>query len=120
LPVLRSIRRGKRILDNGPDESRHGHPPHPHKKEEETVIDGIVRAALHGPKGETRGALLEDGTIIRFPKHAADKFSVLLKKGKRVAAKGSAITAGPGMIVDAHAMGATTKSLRKIGKPSKH
>lgn len=33
------------------------------------IIESRVRRPLHGPKGEVRGALLEDRTIVRFAPH---------------------------------------------------
>lgn len=34
-------------------------------------VQGEVIMQLYGPKGELRGALLEDGTSLRMPPHAA-------------------------------------------------
>jgi len=53
---------GRRIVDNGPDHERE-HPRHAHRKME---VEGTVRLSLFGPKGELRGALLANGTIMRI------------------------------------------------------
>ena len=47
-----------------------------HRKQAHTArtameAQGVVRQALHGPKGELRGLLLEDGRAGRFPPHVA-------------------------------------------------
>jgi hypothetical protein len=34
-------------------------------------VEGVLRQVLHGPKGDVRGLLLEDGRVGRFPPHAA-------------------------------------------------
>ena len=53
-----------------------------------SMSKGSVKQVLHGPKGETRGALLEDGTIVRMPPHAADLLRDKLAPGHKLAARG--------------------------------
>jgi hypothetical protein len=114
--------KGKRIIDNGPPDEhqrgKHGHKSHAEKHD--AKIEGLVRNVLHGPKGETRGVLLRDDTIVRFPKHAAEEISQLLKKGKPVAVTGKSLQTDHGTVVDASAIGASMKTLRQIEKPHKH
>ena len=56
---------GEAIIDSGPgDEDRH-EPRHRGNKPIRMEAEGVVRLSLFGPKGELRGALLEDGTIVR-------------------------------------------------------
>jgi hypothetical protein len=38
-------------------------------------VQGKIVLPLFGPKGELRGALLDDGTSLRMPPHAAESFS---------------------------------------------
>src|SRR5581483_5559691 len=57
---------GVAIIDNGPGDEdgrgarRRGNQPI------RMEAEGVVRLSLFGPKGELRGALLEDGTVIRI------------------------------------------------------
>src|ERR1700692_3650365 len=76
-----------RILDEGPevrdDDEACEKPTHGPMS-----AQGIVKQSIHGPKGETRGAVLADGRIIRLPPHEAERFSALLTKGARISVSG--------------------------------
>jgi hypothetical protein len=98
---------GNHILDEGPDG--------PHRESEalpgEAIeiakeITGTVRLSLFGPKGELRGALLEDGTVIRIGKKEAPSFTDLLKPAGTLAVRGTAIVSRYGVVVEADAIGA--------------
>src|SRR5882724_5876258 len=53
---------GRQIIDQGPDHHRE----HPKADHEKMQAEGTVRLSLFGPKGELRGALLNDGTLVRI------------------------------------------------------
>ena len=118
---------GKRIVDNGPpkeapgehgDEGR-GKLKHDAKARHAPMeAEGMVRRSLHGPKGETRGALLEDGRIIRVPPHEAKRRGPLLQPGARLAARGPGLTVDGATVIDAKELGASVASLTPI-KPKK-
>ncbi|MGJ5181536.1 hypothetical protein ACQR16_32790 [Bradyrhizobium oligotrophicum] len=106
---------GRRILDHGPDHDRE-HPKHDHH---EIATEGTVRLSLFGPKGELRGALLTDGTVVRIgPKEAAD-VADLLAPGARLAVRGDGIETRFGRVIHAREAGKGLKSLAplKHGKP---
>jgi hypothetical protein len=110
--------KGIRIVDNGPPEE-HKHGKHvrgaPAKGDTEPAdATGIVRQALHGPKGEVRGVLLEDGAAIRFPKHEAERFKPLTKVGAKFAARGNALTSEFGTVLDAREIGSSVKTLQPV------
>src|SRR5689334_12864672 len=69
--VAVTTRDGRRIVDNGPDHERE-HPRHAHRKME---VEGTVRLSLLGPKGELRGALLANGTIMRIGPREAEEIA---------------------------------------------
>ena len=48
------------------------------------VSSAISVAALSGPKGELRGALLADGTSLRMPPHAAAALASYFAPGAHV------------------------------------
>jgi hypothetical protein len=51
------------ILDNGP--GHESKPKRHHEKTKRSEVAGVVRMSLFGPKGELRGAPLENGDVIR-------------------------------------------------------
>jgi hypothetical protein len=113
---------GKRIVDNGPPK-RHDDEEKPRKhatkpNREPTEAEGIVRRLLHGPKGEARGALLEDGRIIRVPAHEADRIAHLVSPGQTLAVRGEGLASALGTVIEAREIGASTDDLHPF-KPKK-
>jgi hypothetical protein len=107
---------GKRIVDNGPPK-KHAEKERPSKdgpkpKHEKMQAEGRIRHVLHGPKGEARGALLEDGTIIRIPPHEAERIVV----GARLAVRGDGLTNSIGTVIEAHEIGASEENLAQGGR----
>jgi hypothetical protein len=109
-----------RILDEGP-----------HLREDDSAFEkakygpmtaqGVVKQVIHGPKGETRGAVLEDGRIIRLPPHEAKRFADLLKKGARISVNGEGATTPFGAVVEAREIGASTDAMKPVDtKKPKH
>jgi hypothetical protein len=77
---------GRAIIDEGPDhDAKHRHAEVVQRAME---ASGAVRLSLFGPKGELRGALLDDGTSLRMPPHAAQALSDYLAPGAHVHAWG--------------------------------
>ena len=104
------------IVDDGPPkkEAHKGEKkpkPEPHKPVD---VEGIVKQVLHGPKGENRGALLEDGTIVRLPPHAAERLHNKLAAGHKLAARGGRLTNTLGTVIDAHEIGLTLSTLYRV------
>jgi hypothetical protein len=111
--------KGKRIVDDGPDD--HEHPTAKHLNGGKPCdMTGTVQQALHGPKGETRGVLLESCEIIRFPKHEAKQLASLLKPGMNLSARGRATITKFGNVLEAHEIGPAGKNLRKVGPKHHH
>jgi hypothetical protein len=123
---------GKRIVDNGP--------PKDYKKSKKHARDEAAKArhprveatgsflrALHGPKGEIRGCLLDTGTIVRFPAHEARSIADLLSPGAPLVVRGNGFMTELGTVIEAEEIGASEDTLRfidpkkpKRDKPSKH
>jgi hypothetical protein len=70
-----------------PKKRRKGPPPPPPSGPMET-IRGTVERMTTAPKGETDGAVLDDGTVIHWPPHLADRFAKVASQGDRVEATG--------------------------------
>jgi hypothetical protein len=107
------------IVDDGPDDRlRHEQPRRPFD------VQGRVARTLHGPKGEPRGALLEDGSIVRLGKHARAEARALLTAGSVLAARGEGVSGAPGLCVEAKLIGSSFAKLEPVGgkphdKPAK-
>jgi hypothetical protein len=75
-------------------------------------VSGAVVLSLHGPKGELRGALLDDGTSLRMSRESAAELASHLMPGACVEAWGELVETGIGRTLDvdeiAHAAGAET------------
>jgi hypothetical protein len=99
---------GERIDDHGPPA---GHKHHEHGPKAKHAIkphrtpveaEGVVRRALHGPKGEVRGVLFEDGSIVRFPPHEAAELVDMLVPGAGLVVEGEGIDTEFGRVIHAH------------------
>ena len=109
-----------RILDEGP-QARNDGEAFEKAKHGPMSAQGIVKRSIHGPKGETRGAVLEDGRIVRLPPHEAGRFSDLLVKGARISAAGEGATTSFGTVVEAREIGASADTMKPVGpKRPKH
>ena len=91
----------KIIVDNGPPHDKPHHDK-PHAAMQPTVASGTVLISLHGPKGELRGALLDDGTSLRMPPHAAEELQGYLQAGAHVQAWGQGVRNKHGCTLDVH------------------
>jgi hypothetical protein len=108
---------GKQIIDLGPSEEPHGRghgKGHASDASEPMDVEGVVQRVLHGPKGETRGALLEDGRIVRIRPHTADLLHELLAHGKKLAARGEGLTNALGTVLDANEIGVSLANLLPV------
>jgi hypothetical protein len=114
---------GKRIVDHGP--------PKKHDDKERADVakpkrmpmqaEGVVRRALHGPKGELRGALLDDGTIIRLPPHEAGQLFHLIAPGRNLAVRGEGLTSELGTVIEVRQAGPSASELHPLNsKNPKH
>jgi hypothetical protein len=117
--------KGGRILDEGPPDThkpeKHDARKHAEASAKPGRAEGIVARALHGPKGEIRGVLLKDGTIIRFPKHESERLKSVTKAGAKFAARGKIIANNFGRVLKAHEAGSSEKSLKAFApKAPKH
>ncbi|MGI4860982.1 MAG: hypothetical protein ACRYHA_29450 [Janthinobacterium lividum] len=86
---------GREIVDHGPaaisDDAHdtHAAPPPGPPAGKPMDVQGQVVLPLFGPKGELRGALLDDGTSLRMPPHAAAELRHYLTPGVHVQAWGN-------------------------------
>jgi hypothetical protein len=104
---------GHQIVDEGPDHDRE----HPHVDDEKMEADGEVRLSLFGPKGELRGALLTDGTVVRIGPKEAEHVAKLLKPGAALAVRGDGVETKHGRVIHAKDVGSDLDDLRPVKGP---
>ena len=78
-------------------------------------VTGSVRRVLTGGRGEANGAILEDGTVVRFPPHVGEAFATLLVPGGHLAAQGYGTSGPAGTAIEAMALGASQTTLMSVG-----
>ncbi|SAL48356.1 hypothetical protein [Caballeronia humi] len=92
-------KQGVEILDEGPN---HDAPKHEKPEGRPMDVQGEVVLSLYGPKGELRGALLDDGTSLRMPPHAAAELIDYLSPGAHVQAWGHGVKTRHGRTLEVH------------------
>jgi hypothetical protein len=108
---------GKTIVDNGPPDDDERAANHAGGKPSRMDAEGTVRLSLFGPKGERRGALLEDGTVVRVSPKEAASLAELLRPGERLAVRGAGLQTKHGPVIAAEEIGPDTRSLKPIKAP---
>lgn len=106
---------GREIVDEGPDHDR----KHPKVKHEPMSVQDSVELSLFGPKGELRGALLSDGTVLRVGPKEAEHFAALLAPGARLAARGDGLQTRHGRVIHAQAIGPDSQRLKPVKTPKR-
>ncbi len=72
-------------------------------------LEGRVQSLTRAPMGEVDGALIDDGTVIHWPPHLADRFAAVAVAGDRIRASGRMETGPEG---DTHLEVQTVTNLR--------
>jgi hypothetical protein len=108
--VAVAIANGASIMDRGPDRERE----HPSLDKKKMSAEGFVRLSLFGPKGELRGALLADGTVIRIGPKEAERVAKLLQPSAKIAVSGDGIETKHGRVVHVKEIGTRSDDLRPI------
>ena len=116
---------GTRIDDKGPPPKakKKGHGKKHDGRQEELdtrpveIVDTVQRA-LHGPKGEVRGVLLEGGAIVRFPPHAARATPQMYEPGSELAVRGAALQIEGATVIEATELGRSKRAMRPIPEAS--
>ena len=114
---------GARMIDDGPphnEKDREAKRRDTSARRTPMEIAGVVRQALHGPKGEVRGALLEDGRIVRIPPPEAAEHAALLQAGSHLAVRGDGVQTDLATVVEAREIGASIDQLRALKRKPKH
>jgi hypothetical protein len=96
------------VVDQGPPPPGSRPPPPPPgvpaPEAWQTSVSGKVQTPLYGPRSDVNGALLEDGTIIRFPPPIAAQSPSLLMPGRNITAQGFALGTAYGRVIEAQSV----------------
>ncbi|WP_267113252.1 hypothetical protein, partial [Xanthomonas sacchari] len=122
LPLLQANtitarRSGKQVVDRPPNPMTP--PPAPPAPPALTPLqaDGRIERLVYGPRGDTAGVLLSDGTVVRMPPHAAVQYSELLRPGARLSVNGFGVLTQVGRSVEATQVGRDRNSLQAVFAP---
>jgi len=78
---------------------------------------GVLRQVLHGPRGEVRGLLLEDGRSGRFPPHAAAAVAPRLVPGTPVLLRGDGLLTQHGTVIAIREIGTSAEDMLRLDEP---
>jgi hypothetical protein len=101
---------GGMVVDTGPPPHGFAPPRSPDAAVQRMSPEGRLDIWLHGPAGDVNGALLADGTILRFPPGLGDQWAALVVPGQTIRAVGWGVTTAYGKVVAVQALGMTTAS----------
>ena len=69
------------------------------------TAQGVIKAQLHGPRGDLNGVLLQDGTIVRLPPPEAQSREAALAVGQTIFVRGGGNESALGKVVAARMIG---------------
>ncbi|MCL1528884.1 hypothetical protein A7D16_11255 [Xanthomonas nasturtii] len=121
LPVLRassirSTRGGREVVDRPPSAALPPAPPAPAALTP-LQAEGRIERLVYGPGGETNGALLSDGTVVRMPPHLALQLGDLLRTGAPLSVRGFGVATTAGRAIEATQVGRDRASQRALFNP---
>ncbi len=103
--------------EGGPHGMMHGK-PHPGMMQGSGVeLSGKVKAALHNPRGETDGVLLEDGSQVRLSPPEAKRLADQIKPGSTILVRGMGSENLLGKVVAARQIGPDAAHLVDVRGP---
>jgi hypothetical protein len=77
-------------------------------------VEALVRRILHGPHGETRGVLLDDGTIVSLPDNREEDLTELLSPASWLTVRGAALVTEIGTAIEADEIGQSAEAMRVL------
>jgi hypothetical protein len=106
---------GRLIVDDGsPEAAGNGNQHEAQPPRGKLEVEALLRRALHGPTGEIRGGLLDDGTVARFPSGELGFAAGLLRRASRLVVRGEGIVTGLGTVIEVAEIGPSKDSLRPV------
>ena len=77
-------------------------------------VEALVRRVLHGPTGEIRGVLLDDGTTVVLPFHRDEDLSELLSPASWLTVRGAGLVTEIGTAIKADGIGRSAQAMRAL------
>jgi hypothetical protein len=77
-------------------------------------VEALVRRILHGPDGETRGVLLDDGTTVVLPLHRDEDLAELLSPASWLTVRGAGLETEMGKAIKADEIGRSLEDMRVL------
>jgi hypothetical protein len=77
-------------------------------------VEALVRRALHGPSGELRGVLLDDGTTVSFSVQDGADLEELLSPASWVTVRGVGLVTELGTAIEADEIGQSAQAMRVL------
>ena len=116
---IKADAKGEAVVDRGPPAGGPGAGPQAGPRPAGTAMEasGVAKMALHGPRGEVNGVLLEDGTAIHLPPQEASRLADGLKPGQLVAVRGEGISGPTGRSIAAREFGPSMDKLTQLAAP---
>jgi hypothetical protein len=107
--------RGQSVVDQGPPPPGMRPPPPPVGQAapgaQFATAQGRISQVLHGPRGDANGALLDDGTTLKFPPPTAWQTASLLQPGQAIVAQGWSLSNSYGRVVDVQSIASAPQTL---------
>jgi hypothetical protein len=107
---------GMEILDHGPPKYQRNDKDSPLKQVPMSAT-GRVRLTLFTPKGKARGAILDDGTILRLTLKGAEEIRERLTPGAMIEIRGMGLETQHGRVIDAHYVATLAPAFEVVIKP---
>jgi len=110
---------GGASLIDVPAPGREGPPPAPRDASAQPALvamntSGTVARLLYTDRGDVNGALLSNGTVVRFPPHVGAALQDGLQPGRPLFARGWGSRTAAGNAIEANAMGASADGMRDV------
>jgi len=77
-------------------------------------VEALVRRTLHGPTGELRGVLLDDGTTVALPSRAEEDLDELLSPAAWLTVRGAGLVTEMGTAIEAEEIGQSAEAMRVL------
>ncbi|KWV57622.1 hypothetical protein AS156_38580 [Bradyrhizobium macuxiense] len=108
---------GAIVIDDGPEEKETDDAEKPRTQRASMEASGIVRLTLFAPKGQARGALLHDGTILRLGHKEARRHSDRFRPGTQICIRGEGLVNEQGRVIEVREIGKPDGSFEPIKRP---